>query len=124
MIVNAHLFSPRYAPQRNATPFQKEELDCIMARTPMPQLVLGDLNCRRGTPAYQHLESLGYVDSATCADLPAGDERSTDHVFVAASLADRVRQNRFITGAEFDLVGNGQTGRLSDHCPVLVELRM
>ena len=121
-LVNAHLLSPRYAPDRNATPGQLEEVSRILAYEPKPDILLGDLNVRRGTEVYDHLGELGYVDSATCVDCNDLKERSVDHIFVSADLAARVAENTRITGSEFELSVGGETHRLSDHDPVVAVL--
>ena len=121
-LVNAHLKSPRYLPDRNATPYQLEEVSRILAYEPRPDILLGDLNVRRGTEVYGHIEELGYVDSAACVGCDDLEERSVDHIFVSADLASRVVENCRITGPEFELSVDGKIHRLSDHEPIVAVL--
>ena len=121
-LANAHLSSPRYAPDRNATPYQLEEVSRIMAYEPKPDILLGDLNVRRGTPVYDRIGELGYVDSAACVDSDDLEERSVDHIFVSADLASCVSENYRMTGSEFELSVDGKTHRLSDHEPIVAVL--
>ncbi|MDP6779829.1 MAG: endonuclease/exonuclease/phosphatase family protein [Candidatus Latescibacteria bacterium] len=123
-LVNAHLQSRRYAPNRNATPLQLQEVSRVMAYEPRPDILLGDLNFRRGTEVYEHVEQLGYVDTAACAGCDDLEERSVDHIFVSLDLAPHVKENYRITGPEFEVEVDGNTHRLSDHDPVVAELEL
>ena len=122
LLVNAHLPSRRYAPDRNATPHQLEEVSRIMEYEPKPDILLGDFNVQYGTDVYNHLGTLGYLDSGACVGRDDLEDRRVDHIFVSASLASRVKENYRITGPEFEFSVDGKTHRMSDHEPVVAEL--
>jgi len=122
VLANLHLFSPRYAPNRVPTPFQLEEIEAVMAWPPRPDIVVGDLNFRFGTPVYTRLSDMGYVDTAAAfAGETALARRLTAHIFVRGEAELEVVGNELIDGEVFAFPATDRPRRLSDNCPVVVD---
>ena len=98
------------------------ELGRVLAVAPLPDIVLGDMNCVPDSDTYRQAMQAGYRDAATAGPGPALPKR-VDHVWLARRLADRLRSFTCIEDGDFVRVDpDGRRWRLSDHPILVVEL--
>lgn len=137
-IAVVHLPSNRFAgPAPGAgTAARIAELARVLAEPARPHLVLGDMNFKPDSPPYDFMRDAGYVDAAAVAegdaasksrftggDGPAAKHR-VDYMWLDARYADRLASFAVLdTGAFCRTTPEGVLWRLSDHPPLLMELR-
>ena len=100
------------------------ELRRVLAEPPRPNLVVGDMNCRTDSLPYRFIAQSGYVDAAVVVGGDAVLRRKVDYMWLDEAYADRL--SKFVVldfGAFCRTTPEGATWRLSDHPPLLMELR-
>lgn len=119
-----HLSSNRYAGSAAAGESARlAELDGVLATPPRPNVVLGDMNSLADSLPYRRMTECGYVDAAAAGDRAAFRPR-VDYIWVDADWASRVIDLAVLDDGPFvRRDGDGSPWRLSDHAPLLVELR-
>jgi len=120
-----HLPSNRFAESPEAGDAARvTELAWVLAESPRPTVIVGDLNCLPGSPPYRVLEKAGYVDAAAAAGAPDAAARRVDYTWLDADLAGRLVRFAVLDDGPFrrqDAAGNAW--RLSDHPPLVVEVQ-
>jgi endonuclease/exonuclease/phosphatase family metal-dependent hydrolase len=100
------------------------ELKRILSTPPRPDIVAGDTNSRVGTGPYRFMLDAGYVDSAGPAEGDAARARGMDCIWLDQALAGCLRSFRILNSGRFvQTTPEGETWKLSDHSPLLVELQ-
>ena len=122
-VVNIHLSSDRYTPGRVGEPIRMAEIQTLFAQVSDADAVLGDFNATPDSPVYQYMEDRGYLDPGCCPEDAAHAER-IDYIWVLGKHGSGVRDYRVVHGDGFTVEGCDPPLRLSDHCPVVVELEM
>jgi len=119
-----HLPSNRYAGSFAAAESARlAELERVLAAPPRPNVVLGDMNALADSLPYRTMIERGYVDAAATCGRAASGHR-VDYVWVDADWAARVVSFAVLDGGAFvRRDADGSLWRLSDHAPLLVELR-
>jgi len=118
-----HLPSNRYAGSAASGDVARvAELERVLAEPPRPNAVVGDMNCLPDSPPYQFMLRAGYVDVAVAAG--AVPERRPDYMWLDARCAGRLTGFAVLDDGPF-CRRSEKTGpwRLSDHSPLLMELR-
>ena len=99
------------------------ELKRALDESPHPNVVVGDMNCGPDSPPYQTLSEYGYLDAALTAEQQV-PKRRCDYVWVDEKCADRLVRFAVLDGDAFcRTTKEGKIWRLSDHPPLLMELR-
>lgn len=120
-----HLPSNRYA----ASPEEGEaarmaELERVLGSQPMPDVVLGDMNCLPESGPYRLMERRGYVDAATAGGREPGSGRRIDYVWLSPASVRRLAKFERLDRGPFQRAdAQDSPWRLSDHPPLLAELR-
>jgi endonuclease/exonuclease/phosphatase family metal-dependent hydrolase len=102
------------------------EVQRILALTPRPSIICGDMNCRPGSAPYSLVRDAGYVDAAGPGNQEAaqGRGRGVDRIWLDQGLSRRL--NRFAVldaGGFVCTTPEGAAWELSDHPPLLAEIR-
>jgi len=120
-----HLPSNRYAGSADAGDAARiGELEQALAQPPRPDLVVGDMNCRPDSLPYRFVSGSGYVDAAAVTGGDAVRERGVDYVWLDERCADRLAAFAVLDSGSFcRTTPEGEAWRLSDHPPLLIELR-
>lgn len=120
-----HLPSNRFAPSADAGDVARvAELRRVLAGADGPHLIVGDMNCPPGSSPYRFLLEAGYVDAATIADGDAARRHRVDYMWLDERCADRLAEFAVLdSGAFCRTAPDGVAWRLSDHPPLLMELR-
>ena len=96
----------------------------VLAQPPRPNVIVGDMNCLPDSPPYRFLQAAGYVDAAVASGVAPRLARRVDYIWLDAAWAVRLVRFDVLDGPSFsrqDAAGN--TWRLSDHPPLLMEVR-
>ncbi len=120
-----HLPSNRFAGSADAGDAARiVELKRALADPPRPDLVVGDLNCLPDSLPYRFILESGYVDAAVVAGGDAGLKHRERYVWVDERCAGRLTGFAVLDrGAFCRATPGGEAWRLSDHAPLLLELR-
>ena len=124
-IAAVHLPSNRFAPSRDAGDTVRiAELQRVLAGPDRPNLIAGDMNCPPDSPPYRFLLEAGYVDAAAAVDSDAMRKHRVDYIWLDPAHADRLTEFAVLDSGPFCRTApDGATWRLSDHPPLLMELR-
>ena len=132
-IASVHLPSNRYAGSAEAGhALRLAELASVLAGSGKPDLVVGDMNCRPDSPPYRFMRENGYQDAALTTGpggdrFPAGgvpDKPRVDYMWLAARHQDRMKSFSVLdTGSFRQVAPDGATWLLSDHPPLVMEIR-
>lgn len=132
-----HLPSNRHAASPAAGAASRvSELARALAATPRPDVVVGDLNSRPGSPAYAFMLESGYVDAAAGEGASPARPRWTvragvlagkptvDYIWIDQAQAGRLSAFSVLEAAPFcQDMPDGTVWRLSDHPPLVADLR-
>ena len=120
-----HLPSNRFADSVDAGDAARvAELRRVLAEPPRPNLVVGDMNCRTDSPPYRFISESGYVDAAMAVGGDAVLRRKVDYIWLDEAYADRLNGFAVLdSGAFCHTTPEGAAWRLSDHPPLLMEIR-
>lgn len=126
-IAAVHLPSDRFCGSRQAGEQARlAEIDRILAVEPLPALVTGDFNSTPDSAPYKRMRERGYVDAAVAtgaADRPSFRRHRVDYVWIGPAARERLAGFSALEDGPFVRTGaGGETWRLSDHPPLLVEL--
>lgn len=100
------------------------ELKRALAETPRPDVVVGDMNCRPDSLPYRFILGGGYVDAAAVTGEDAVKRHEVDYIWLDEKWADRLTGFAVLDGGGFcRSTPAGDTWRLSDHPPLLMELQ-
>jgi endonuclease/exonuclease/phosphatase family metal-dependent hydrolase len=124
-IAAVHLPSNRFARSAEAGDAARvAELERVLAGPDRPNLIAGDMNCPPGSPPYRFLLEAGYVDAAAAADSAVAREHRVDYIWLDSAHAGRLAGFAVLdSGAFCRVASDGTPWRLSDHPPLLMELR-
>ena len=113
-----HLPSNRYAESPEAgTAARVDELKRILTESPRPNVIVGDMNCRPDSAPYRLVQDAGFADAS------AGSH-GVDYVWLDATCARRLTRFAVLdSGAFCRTTPEGAVWRLSDHAPLIIELR-
>jgi endonuclease/exonuclease/phosphatase family metal-dependent hydrolase len=119
-----HLPSDRFAgPGEAGHRARVNELDRVLAVTPRPNLIMGDMNCKPDSPPYRLLRDRGYVDAAAAANDESLGRQRVDYIWLDEAWARRlVRFASLDRGSFHRKDESGNAWMLSDHPPLLAEL--
>ena len=120
-----HLPSNRYARSTDEGDAARiAELTRALAEPPRPNVIVGDMNCVPDSLPYRFISESGYVDAAVAAGGDAVLKRRVDYVWLDERCADRLAGFAVLDGGAFcRTTPEGDAWRLSDHPPLLMELR-
>ena len=122
VVVNLHLSSNRFAPQRRGEAVRLAELEALFGVCAQPDVLAGDFNARADSAEYRAMIERGYVD---CGPQLAANRRYAgkriDYVWVRSNSAVDTEDLSVIPQGSFELAGE-QPVDLSDHPPVGVRL--
>ena len=100
------------------------ELKRALAEPPRPDVVVGDMNCPPDSPPYRFMLEAGYVDAAVAVGGEAAQKHKVDYIWLDERCADRLTGFNVLDGGDFcRTTPSGDTWQLSDHPPLLMELR-
>ena len=116
-LVNIHLSSNRYAPDRRGEAIRLAELAALEAAAPGADIVMGDFNAAPDSPVHQYMEDQGYWDPGTTT---AARGKRIDYIWLRRAYRAALVEYRLVEEAAFTY-GEGPT-LLSDHPPLLVRL--
>ncbi len=116
-LVNVHLSSNRYAPDRQGESIRLAELAALTAAVPQADIIMGDFNAAPHSIVHQCMEDRGYWDPGATA--PAQDKR-VDYIWLQKKYRPALLDYRQLKAGDYTW-GVGPT-LLSDHPPVLVQL--
>lgn len=127
VIASIHLPSNRYhASRAEGEAARVAELDQIVSTAPAPDVVLGDFNSTPGSAPYRHMRERGYIDAAaeTGADtLSSFRTHRVDYTWLGPQVTERLSHFETLEYGPFVRTeANGNTWRLSDHPPLILEL--
>ncbi|MCG3148639.1 MAG: hypothetical protein PCFJNLEI_02084 [Verrucomicrobiae bacterium] len=114
-IAMVHLPSDRFAADPEAACVA--ELQRVLATSPRPGIVLGDFNSRPGSAPYRFMLEAGYFDVGKLDE----QHRRIDYIWLDAIQAARL--TNFATLETSRTTPTGEPWQLSDHPPLLAELR-
>lgn len=103
-----HLPSDRFAADPRLA--QRAELQRVLATPPRPNIVLGDMNAPPASSTHRFMEEAGYIAAIT---------KHVDYIWLDPTYAERLVSAAALDTGEFYRPG----WQLSDHPPLLVELR-
>ena len=123
-IVDVHLCSNRYAPDRLGEPLRLAELEALFDVCAAPDVVLGDFNATPDSAVYARMVERGFADSG-CGHAEHGrpQEKRIDYIWIRidsglfVSEYEVIQDERFLHDAAADVY-------LSDPHPVRVRLRL
>ena len=120
-----HLPSNRFAPSVEAGDAARiAELRRVRAGPDRPKLIAGDMNFPPDSSPYQFLLEAGYVDAAAVAGGDALRRHRVDYMWLDKACADRLTEFVVLDSGPFCRTSpEGVSWRLSDHPPLLMELR-
>ncbi len=112
-VVNVHLSSNRFAPNREGDPLRLAELEALFGGVDLPDIVAGDFNARQDSSVCSQMRRRGYIDAHR------HDEQDIDYVWIHEHANFAVEPMVPVTA--FGISGHEPT-LLSDHRPVGVEI--
>ena len=142
-VCNTHYWWKKCGPEHDAARVANSEVILSLCqKLPHPTVVMGDLNCRAESDAYQLLLQNGLTDvqgcaaqskdSNTCHKYPSYDEengifygalqpeggyqRAIDHMLISSDNREDVRV--------FDVLTSQKACDTSDHCPIYMDLTL
>ena len=124
-IAAVHLPSNRFASSADAGDVARiAELQRVLAVPDRPNLIVGDMNCPPDSPPYRFLLEAGYVDAASLVDDDAMRKHRVDYIWLDPGCAHRLTEFTVLDFGPFCRTApDGTAWRLSDHPPLLMELR-
>jgi endonuclease/exonuclease/phosphatase family metal-dependent hydrolase len=121
-LVNLHLASNRYAPQRRGEPLRLAELEAALATVPDADVVAGDFNARTDSLVHERMVTAGFEDVCADGSLPVElEERRIDYIWLRRDAGLRATDARILHGDELALGGHPEVS-LSDHPALCVDL--
>lgn len=99
------------------------ELTQVLAHSPKPNVLVGDLNCTSESSPYTFMVNAGYSDSAVVAESDTLLKRRLDYIWLDAECSDRLVRFEAWDEGVFRRESQGDPWKLSDHPPLLVELQ-
>lgn len=123
-LINIHLASNRFAPDRHGEPVRLAELGALEEACPYPDVIVGDFNATPDSSVHARMEARGFVD--TGRDYEGGGrarEKRVDYIWVRADWGPSVTDYEVVSGNRFELEGHPGVA-LSDHHPVRVRLEL
>ena len=122
VVVNVHLSSNRYAPDRNGEPVRLAELEVLFGACAQPDVVTGDFNARPDSAVYAAMIQRGYVDCGSQLSANRRDaERRVDYLWVREASTVRAEHMDSVPERPFALAGEPPVS-LSDHPSLGVRL--
>lgn len=120
-----HLPSDRYAGSGDAGHLARvNELTQVLAASPRPNIVAGDMNGKPDSPPCRLLREAGYVDAAVATRDPSLQGKRVDYIWLDETYAGRLVRFAQLDRGDFCRTSpDGNAWNLSDHPPLLVELR-
>lgn len=124
-VAAVHLPSNRFATSREAGDVARvAELQRVLAGPDRPHMVVGDLNCQPDSPPYHFLQEEGYADAELLSRGDGARPRRVDYVWLDPSCVEDLADFTVLDSGPFCRAAvDGSTWRLSDHPPLLVDLR-
>ena len=121
-VVDLHLASNRYAPDRQGEPLRLAEVGALFDACPEPDVVAGDFNARPDSGVYAEMISRGFVDSGAGANQHGRpDHRRIDYIWVRRDSVLTASDYSVVRGQDFRLAAKSPVD-LSDHHPVSTAL--
>ena len=100
------------------------ELRRALTEPNRPDLIVGDMNCPPGSPPYRFMQEAGYLDASVVAGDDTVLKHRVDYMWLNETCADRLAGFTVLdSGAFCRATPEGVAWRLSDHPPLLMELR-
>jgi len=81
------------------------------------------MNCKPGSLPYQFMVDAGYVDAAVVAGGDAVLKRRVDYMWLDTEWAERLARFDVLDEGVFCRETDGSPWQLSDHPPLLMEIR-
>ncbi|HPU83929.1 MAG TPA: endonuclease/exonuclease/phosphatase family protein [Candidatus Latescibacteria bacterium] len=124
-IACVHLPSNRFAgsPEEGSRA-RVAEVEQVLRCSPVPDIVVGDMNFRKGSEPYLLMKSSGYVNAGETDVAEDSPERKGDHIWLLPAAVRRLERFFVVTGEPFvQTDADGTVWRLSDHHPLVADLR-
>lgn len=123
-LASVHLPSNRFANSAEAGDVARvDELTRVLNKTPKPNVVVGDLNCKPDSSPYQFMADAGYADAAVVVKSDAVLKRRVDYIWLDTEWADRLVRFEVLDEGVFCRESQGVPWVLSDHPPLLMEVQ-
>ncbi|MBT4137095.1 MAG: endonuclease/exonuclease/phosphatase family protein [Candidatus Latescibacteria bacterium] len=123
-LASVHLPSNRFANSAEEGDVARvRELTRVLTKTPKPNIVVGDMNCKPDSLPYQFMMDAGYVDAAVVAQSDAVLKRRVDYMWLDVEWAERLIRFEVLDEGTFCRETQGVPWKLSDHPPLLMEVR-
>ncbi|MFT5369936.1 MAG: endonuclease/exonuclease/phosphatase family metal-dependent hydrolase [Candidatus Latescibacterota bacterium] len=123
-LASVHLPSNRFANSvEEGDAARVGELTRVLGEGPKPNIVVGDMNCKPGSLPYQFMVDAGYVDAAVVAGGDAVLKRRVDYMWLDTEWAERLARFDVLDEGDFCRETDGSPWQLSDHPPLLMEIR-
>ena len=122
-LVNAHLSSNRYAPDRQGEPVRLAELEALTEACPEADIITGDFNATSNSAVHARMQALGFLDVGLGYHGPgSSEEKRVDYIWIRSGSAPEVSDYEVISGRRFVLASNPDVA-LSDHHPLRARIR-
>jgi len=123
-IACVHLPSNRFAGSpEGGSRARVAEVERILRFSPAPDVVVGDMNFRKGSDPYLLMESSGYVNASETDVAEDSPERKGDHIWLLPAVARRLKRFFVVTGEPYvQTDADGTVWRLSDHRPLVADV--
>ena len=120
-----HLPSNRFANSSDAGDAARiAELRRVLAEPSRPSLIVGDMNCPPDSPPYRFMREAGYLDASVVAGDDTALRHRVDYMWLDETWTDRMTGFAVLnSGAFCRTPPEGDAWRLSDHPPLLMEVR-
>ena len=123
-LVNVHLSSDRYAPERVGEPIRMAEVRALFSVNPGAEVIVGDFNATPDSPVHRYMEDQGLVDLGLGDEENSVDGKRIDYIWVAEKCRSAAVGYRMMTEDEIRCREAPPPAGLSDHCPVIAQLEL
>jgi endonuclease/exonuclease/phosphatase family metal-dependent hydrolase len=123
-LASVHLPSNRFANSVAEGDIARvSELSRALRNLPKPNVVVGDMNCKPESLPYQFMADADYTDTAVAASGDAVFKPRVDYMWLDPEWADRLVGFEVLDEGDFCRETQGVAWQLSDHPPLLMEIR-